>query len=161
MIPMPNVMSIKKYHKCVTNSSIKPKSEWLSPRNIGAITLIIKSVVGTGLLALPIALHWSGMILGVVILIGGIILQTHGLHLLVGGVLVYLPKIVCMVPRLGGLLFQARSGLHETLASDRRPDAFSSVFRTTASVWSTLYLWSWTLSISWISTSSWWTNVTM
>ncbi|EDV40657.2 uncharacterized protein Dana_GF23814 [Drosophila ananassae] len=55
--------------------------------NIGAFATIVKSVVGTGLLALPMALQWSGIILGVMLLIGAMMLQTHGLQLL----------IVCMV----------------------------------------------------------------
>ncbi|KAH8268759.1 hypothetical protein KR018_000987, partial [Drosophila ironensis] len=51
--------------------------------NFGALISLIKCVVGTGILALPLAFHYAGMLLGAIFLIVIMFLLTYGLQLLI------------------------------------------------------------------------------
>jgi len=51
--------------------------------NIGAFISVIKCVVGTGVLALPLAFQYAGTILGPLLLIATAFVLIHGIQMLV------------------------------------------------------------------------------
>ncbi|KAH8378791.1 hypothetical protein KR009_001362, partial [Drosophila setifemur] len=52
--------------------------------NIGAFISLLKCVVGTGMLALPLAFSYSGIVLGIVLSILIALMLIHGMQLLIG-----------------------------------------------------------------------------
>jgi len=52
-------------------------------RDFGAFISLLKSVVGTGVLSLPLAFYFAGIINGIILLILASIMLIHGIQMLV------------------------------------------------------------------------------
>lgn len=63
-------------------ATILPRDAYIS-RNLEALISILKVVVGTGILALPLAFHYTGIIGGPILTLLIIAWLIYGIHILV------------------------------------------------------------------------------